>query len=211
MDGRTVVVVCAIGRDILSVPVENRSLRQLLALFAVERVGLVQIDALDTVATGTQHNRVIYYRAVGVTLAFPYRLVAEDDRAYRALYRSNGQVQRIDAILAVTRLVSVGIGVRTCHTAQVTQSVPTEIISFADRQRLLKMIFRRVLGQDQTVDIVAAGLRVRVLKLIRTCRRELCRIFLTGRAVGPGKAVLGGHCSVRLIDCRQIHRDMYVH
>ena len=120
-------------------------------------------------------------------------------------------MQRIDTVLAVTRLIRVGIGVRTCHTAQVTQSAPTEIIPFADRQRLLEMVLRIVLGQDQAVDIVAAGLRVRVLKLIRTCRRELSRIFLTGRAVGPGKAVLGGHCSVRLIDCRQVHRDMYVH
>ena len=175
------------------------------------RTLFIQVDTLDTVTSGRQRNRVIHDCRVVIRLAVPGRFAAEDDRTNRALYRDNGQMQDIDAVLAGTRLVSVRVGVRSGYTTQVRQPVPTEIIAFADGLAILEKITRLVFGQDQAVDIVASGLRVGVLELIGTrggVGLLTCRTMVD---ILPCEAVVVRQRTICHINSRLIDYDMYVH
>ena len=72
------------------------------------------------------------------------------------------------------------------------------------------MVARLVFGQNQTVDIVTSGRRIRVLILVGTSNLELLLTRCTMVDVLPGKAVVVRYRSVRLVDNRLIYNDMYI-
>ena len=68
--------------------------------------------------------------------------------------------------------------------------MPRELIALADRVGLFEMVLRLIFGQDQTVDIVTSGLRIRVLKLIGTRILELFGIRRSIVNIAPGIAMI---------------------
>ena len=177
----------------------------------IESRFLVQVDTLDAVTSGRQRDGVIHHGRFGVGLAVPSGLAAEEDRSYRALNRRNGQVQGVDTVFAGAGLVGIGVRVGTGDATEVGQAVPCEIIAFADRERFLEMVTRLIFGQNQTVDIVTSGGRIRVLILVGTCSSELLLARRTMVDILPCETVIVCDRTACLIDNRLIHNDMYVH
>ena len=89
--------------------------------------------------------------------------------------------------------------------------MPRELIALADRVGLFEMVLRLIFGQDQTVDIVTSGLRIRVLKLISARFDELGGIRYTVVDISPGIAMIVRNGTMILIDGLLVHVDMYVH
>ena len=112
------VVVNAVSSDILSVPDEHLTLRPFFGLAEVVRLRLVEVDTLNTIATGSQRDGVEDNRRRGISLAFPFGLAAEGDRTYRTLYRYHGQRQFIDTIFTRMCLIFNAIGVCSRDAAE---------------------------------------------------------------------------------------------
>ena len=114
------VIVCTVGENSLFVPLKYRSLRQISVLLAVERSSFVEVDALDTVTTVAQRGGVIDDSILGVGLAVPCDLIAEDECANGALGRKNSQGQMVYTVLAGAGFVFHLILLRSRDATQAT-------------------------------------------------------------------------------------------
>ena len=192
-------------------PDEHLALRPLFRLREIIRLCLVQIDALDAVTAGRHRDSVINNRGVSITLAFPTRLAAECNRTYRALYRHYRQRQLKRAVLTCICLIINMIRVRSDDAAQIAQTMPFEIISFANRQLLFEMVLVLVFRQDQSVDVVTARLRILARVLVRTrIVEQLMLVFYAVFPVCPVEAVIVGYRSAALINHLRMLENLYI-
>ena len=134
LNGRQTVIIYAVRRDVLTVPVKHLALRPLFALAEVVRLRFVQVDSFDTVTTRRQRYGVINDCRIGVRRAVPFGLAAEHDRTNRTLYRYYRQGQFVNAVFACMCLIFNAIRVRSRDTAQACQTVPGEVITLTDSQ-----------------------------------------------------------------------------
>ena len=114
------VIVCTVGENSLFVPLKYRSLRQISVFLAVERSRFVEVNALDTVTTVAQRGGVIDDSILGVGLAVPCDLIAEDECANGALCRKNSQGQMVYTVLAGAGFVFHLILLRSRDATQAT-------------------------------------------------------------------------------------------
>ena len=186
------VAIDAVGVDVYAVPVIYFALRQVFGLAEEIRVGLVQVDLNDTVASVGADHRVAYHSVVGVSHAFVGRLAAEVNCAIGALDRFDGQVQGVDTVFEVAGLVFGGIDMLFTDilVTQVSHAVPGEIFALANLQTLREVVLAHVLCQHQSPYLAAPGDLVRELKLIRARGGVGSGLLLTGGTVCPGILIL---------------------
>ena len=145
--GLILVAVNAVGVDVYAVPVIYFALRQVFGLAEEIRVGLVQVDLNDTVASVGADHSVAYHSVVGVSYAFVGRLAAEVNCAIGALERFDSQVQGVDTVFQVAGLVFGGIDMLLADilVAQVCHAMPGEIFALAYLQTFGEVVLVHVL------------------------------------------------------------------
>ena len=186
------VAIDAVGVDVYAVPVIYFALRQVFGLAEEIRVGLVQVDFNDTVASVGADHRVAYHSVVGVSHAFVGRFAAEVNCAIGALERFDSQVQGVDTVFQVAGLVFGGIDMLLADilVAQVCHAMPDEIFALANLQTLREVVLAHVLCQHQSPYFATTRLCVRELELICTRSVVFHRRLLSCRTVCPGVFVL---------------------
>ena len=103
------------------------------------------------------------------------------------------------------------IRVRSDDAAQVAQTMPFEIISFANRQLLFEMVLVLVFRQDQSVNVVTARLRILARVLVRTrIVEQLMLVFYAVFPVCPVEAVIVGYRSAALINHLRMLENLYI-
>ena len=109
-------------------------------------------------------------------------------------------------------LIFNAIGVRSGDATQSAQTLPCEIITFANRQCLLEQIGVFVKGKDESPDLATTGLGVRSFELI--CSRLIEQNVLMFNAVVPVCPVVTvfiGHPCMCLVNLLRMIDDVYVH
>ena len=121
-------------------------------------------------------------------------------------------MQGVDAVFTIASLVLSLVIVRLTDilVTQITHTVPTEVITFANRQCLFEMVLIHVLRQDQSPDLTTTGRCIREFELIRTRSGVLCGLFLTCRSVSPCVLILS-QCRSRLVNTLRMLVDDDLH